>query len=367
MKKTLSLLAILIITLPAIAQYKIQKVSNNTNTALEGMYYSLPQTVIRLDITMERIDQIPGPLSGYSEDFLGSTNYIKNENSIFNLVDVDILSFAEVDPNQVYYLEFPVPKSKEVIRHDFQLSNIGTLISYNATEEMKISLPNSTNINQTNLYYQGEESFNYFANYNRKKVMDTVVRKITIDTVTIDRFMFRTNWVNLSEKDKANEAALKIQNIREQRFNLLTGYQEVNYSGSIEYMDFQLRKMENDYLKLFLGKEVRSVETYTIYVVLKKGEKTRTILDAGNGNTVELQITSQGNTSLLPEKPLQKEDHLYYRIPENVIVNVMFNNKVQKSTNLLISQMGKLSMVSLNHTQLYFDPKTGNLIRNVKF
>ena len=366
MKKILGFIAVLIFTLPALAQYKIQKVSSNINTLQEGLFYSLPQTVIRLDLTLERIDQKPGPLSAYSEDFLGSSDYIKDVNYFYNLLDVNISSFAEVDPNQVYYLQFPVQKTKETVVSNFQLSNIGTLISYNGDERFDNSIPASTTLNQTNLYLQSDEKFDYFADYNRKKVIDTVVRKITIDTVTINRFMFRTNWVNLSEKDKANAAALKIQNIREQRFNLLTGYQEVNYSGSIEYMDFQLKKMENDYLQLFLGKEVRTIETYTIYVVVKKGEKTRTILDAGNGNTIDVQFKVQGNTALLPEKPLEKEDHLYYRIPENTIVNVLFNDKVRKSSNLLISQLGKLTMASLNNTQLYFDSKSGNLIKMVK-
>ncbi len=366
MKNLLNILLILLVTIPATAQFKVQKVTNTINTAQEGMYYALPQTVIRLDITLERIDQKPGPLSTYSEDFLGTSNYISESNYFYNLLDVCVSSFAEVDPDQVYYLTFPPQKTKDDPATDLQLSNIGTLVSYNASEGSNEQHPYSSTLNQTNFYYQGDDNFRYFADYNRKKVIDTIVRKITIDTITIDRFIFRTNWTNLSEKDKANEAALKIQNIREQRFNLLTGYQEVNYSGSIEYMDFQLKKMENEYLQLFLGKEVRSIETYTIYVVAKPGETRKTILDMGNGNTIDLDFVLHGNTANLPENPLQKENHIYYRVPENTTVNVKFKNKVHKSVNLLVSQFGKLSMATLNNTQLYFDPQTGNLVKLVK-
>jgi len=366
MKKSLSILLILLITIPVIAQFKVEKVTNSINTEQEGMFYALPQTVIRIDLTLERIDQKPGPLSSYSEDYLGISEYIKESNYFYNLLDVSVSSSAEVDPDQVYYLAFPSQKSKDDPENSFQLSNIGTLISFNASDSQNEQYQSSTTLNQTNFYYQGDDNFKYFADYNRKKVIDTVIRKITIDTVTIDRFIFRTTWASLSEKDKANEVALKIQSIRDQRFNLLTGYQEVNYNGSIEYMDMQLLKMENEYLQLFLGKEVRSIETYTVYVIAQKGKTKETVLDMGNGNTIDMEFVLHGNTAMLPEKPLHKENHLYYRIPENTTVNVKFKDKLHKSVNLLVNQFGKLSMASLNNTQLYFDPQTGNLVRLVK-
>lgn len=366
MKKILNILLVILISVPAIAQYKIQKVTNSINTAQEGLYYSLPQTVIRLDITLERIDQKPGPLAIYSEDYLGTSNFIEKSKYFYNLLDVKVSSHAEVDPDQIYYLSFPPQKTKDEPEKSFQLSSIGILISFNAKDEDYGQQQVSSTLNQTNLYFQGDDDFRYFADYNRKKVIDTVIRKITIDTVTIDRFVFRTTWASLSEKDKANEVALKIQSIRDQRFNLLTGYQEVNYNGSIEYMDMQLLKMENEYLQLFLGKEVRSIETYTVYVIAQKGKTKETVLDMGNGNTIDLEFVLHGNTAMLPEKPLHKENHLYYRVPENTTVNVKFKDNLHKSVNLLVSQFGKLSMASLNNTQLYFDPQTGNLVRLVK-
>ena len=134
MKKILNLLLILIISISATAQYKIQKVTNSINTAQEGMYYALPQTVIRLDITMERIDQKPGPLASYSEDFLGTSNYINESSFFYSLLDVNVSTYAEVDPNQLYYLTFPAQKSKDESENSIQLSNIGTLVSYNASE-----------------------------------------------------------------------------------------------------------------------------------------------------------------------------------------------------------------------------------------
>ena len=364
MKKIIGLFLVVLVSLPTMAQYKVQKVTPEINTSQDGIYYGLPQTVIKLELTMERINQIPGPLASYSENFLGTSDYIKESGYIYNLLNAEVSTFAEIDPEQLYYIQFPLQKAKDE-EASFQLSGIGTLLSYNANIELHNSTAETSTFNQTNFYYKDGERFKYLADYNRKGIVDTIVRKITIDTMTINRFMFRTNWVSLSESDRANEAALKIQDIREQRFNLLTGYQEVNYSGSIEYMDFQLTKMENEYLQLFLGKEVRTVENHTVYVVVNKGEITRTVLNTSNGDAVKLNFNLHGNTSLLPENPLYKDNHVFYRIPENITLDIEFKGEKHKSTNLQISQLGKLSLVSMNDSQLYFDPQTGNLAKIV--
>ena len=80
--------------------------------------------------------------------------------------------------------------------------------------------------------------------------------------------------------EKANEAAQKILEIREARFHLISGYQEVNYGESMEYMNDQLKELENDYLELFLGKEVKSTGIQTIYYIPEKDKPRQTGLSS---------------------------------------------------------------------------------------
>lgn len=364
--KIFSLIVLLLVGSTAFAQFRISKVSSALNTAPDGIVYGLPRTVIQLDISLQKIDKIPGPLSDYANEYLGVNNFIDKTSSSYKLLNVNISSFPEVDPDQLYYLQFAEQRGKDEAENSFQLSDIGTLISYNAKSEMSSQPKLVSNINQTYQVFNDGNAFDYNAGYNRKKVIDTIIRKINIDTVSIDRFTFRTNWANLSEKDKANEAALKIQSIREQRFNLLTGFQEVNYGGSIIYMDNELKKMENDYLQLFLGKELSSVEHYTVFIIAEKGDEKRNIMTTNSGDEIEIVFKKHGNTSLIPEKPVQKENHLFYRAPENTTIVINYNGKAFKTVSFPISQFGKLLMASLNNTQLYFDPNTGNLLRLVK-
>jgi hypothetical protein len=364
--KILSTLIVLLISITAYSQYRIQKVSTSLNSSLDGIVYALPQTVIRLDISLLKTERIPGPLSDYTFEYLGVNNYIKNESSNYSLVDITFSSFSEIDPDQIYYLQFPTQKAKDEPESSFRLSDIGTLVSYNASGSFSPEQTSASIINQNYQVYDEKPSFDYNAAYNRKKVVDTIIRKINIDTISIDRFIFRTSWANLNEKDKANQAALKIQNIREQRFNLLTGFQEVNYGESIIYMDAQLKKMEEAYLQLFLGKETSSIENYTVFIIPGKNEKARTVLEIENGKSVEIEFKQHGTTALLPEKPLQKENHLYYRVPEKATVNLKFDGKLYKSVDLTINQFGKLLTAPLNNTRLYFDPNSGNLIKMVR-
>lgn len=364
--KIISLIVLVLVGTAAFPQFRISKVSSNMNTGPEGIVYGLPRTVIQLDISLQKIDRVPGPLSGYASEYLGVSSFIDKPSSTYKLLNVNVRTFPEVDPDNSFYLQFAEQRGKDDPENIFQLSDIGTLISYNAKSEFENQPKVVSNINQTYQVYNDGNAFDYNAGYNRKKVIDTIIRKINIDTVSIDRFTFRTSWANLTEKDKANEAALKIQSIREQRFNLLTGFQEVNYGGSIIYMDNELKKMENDYLQLFLGKELSSVEHYTIFVIVEKGEDKRKVMTTDKGDVIELVFNKHGNTSLLPEKPVQKENHLFYRMPENTTIEVNYNGKAFKTVSYPICQFGKLLMAPLGNTQLYFDPNTGNLLRIVK-
>ncbi|PLX13906.1 MAG: hypothetical protein C0598_02555 [Marinilabiliales bacterium] len=364
--KIFSLITLVLIASSVFAQFRINKISANVNTAPNGIVYGLPRTVLKIDLNIQKTTQIPGPLSAYAKEYLGVEDFIAKTASTYDVINADISSFAEVDPLQMYYLQFPEQRGKDDPENSFVLSNIGTIISYNADGEYNIQPTQTTNVNQTYQIYNDGNAFEYNAGYNRKKVIDTIIKKINIDTITIDRFTFRTSWAGLSEKDKANEAALKIQNIREQRFNLLTGFQEVNYGGSIVYMDNELKKMENDYLRLFLGKEVSSIETYTFFIIVNKDEDSRIIMETPNGDQIKLIFNRHGNTELIPDKPVQKENHLYYRIPENTGIELTYKGKVYKKVTLPISQFGKLFMASLNNTALYFDPNTGNLLKMIK-
>lgn len=347
------------------SQFTVTRVvDQNINTAQEGFYYALPQTVLKIDLVVDKIQQIKGPLSEYTENYLGTTDYVRSNNTIYQLVNVSVTPTFEPDPHQVYYVQFPAEKSKDETGTGFSISSISSLLAYN--DDPIESDKNVENIDQTLIFMEGQDNFHYQADYHRKKKTDTITRKITIDTVSIERFVYKTSWVDKNDEDKANEAALQISNIREARFNLLTGYQEVNYGESMQYMDQQLINLERQYLELFLGKEIKSFMNQTIYYTPSKGTTNDVLTEFNGSSTVEINIFPSGNMNLLPENPPSKIDHLYYRIPEFAIIEIIQNGELLYREKILVNQLGITAASPLDKVKSQFDPETGSLIKIVR-
>ena len=110
-------------------------IDNTINTSQEGFYYSLPLTVLKIDLVYEKVKQQPGPLADYAENYLGTTEYIKSNSKIHKLLNVSIEPVYEPDPNQIYYVQFPLEKSKDEKGTAFYLSELGSLHSYNHVVE----------------------------------------------------------------------------------------------------------------------------------------------------------------------------------------------------------------------------------------
>jgi len=353
-------------TLTVKAQFIVKHVTGpSVNTAQDGFFYSLPLTVLKVNLVYEKIDQKKGPLADYTKEFLGTSDYINSNNTIFRMVNVTVTPEIVPDPDQRYYVQFPAQRDKDQKPMSFILDASGILLSFDESETAE-KLETTQNIDQTYILNEGEKEFSLEADYNRKKQLDTITRRITIDTVSIDRFIFKTTWVDKSDEDKANEAAMQIAKIREGRYNLLTGYQEVDYGKSMQYMDQQLKKMEKQYLELFLGKESKTIESQSVYYIPKKGKNNDQLLDLGEGFPVKINIKPGNTTENLPDKPLEKVDNVYYRVPDFAIVEVIFNDVVYLRKKITINQLGIVTTAPVNRTKSQYDPQTGSLRKIVR-
>ncbi|HHL57677.1 MAG TPA: DUF4831 family protein, partial [Bacteroidetes bacterium] len=69
-------------------QYVVKKVAGDaTNTAQDGFYYALPQTVFKIELTVEQIKKIPGPLADYATNYLGVNDYIRYSGNSVQLIN----------------------------------------------------------------------------------------------------------------------------------------------------------------------------------------------------------------------------------------------------------------------------------------
>jgi hypothetical protein len=352
---------LLTVAFQANGQYVVKRTTGNTtNTTQDGFYYALPRTVLQIDLTLEHIKRIPGPLADYASDYLGVNDYIREKGDAIKLIDAEITQGFDADPEQFFYVQFPAERAKDEEPASFMLTDKGTLLAFGMKEE-NTGKTEMKETDQTIIMMEGDERFSYFADYNRTRKVDTIVRKISIDTVTINRFLYKTSWVDKSDKEKANEAAKKISEIREARFHLLSGYQEVNYGESIKYMDRQLMKLEQQYLELFIGKEVKTTEQVAIYYIPENGKLSDILYEDPAGNPVEISLEPGNTTTQLPEAPLEKQNNIYYRIPQSTVVNISQNGITYSSAHIPVCQFGVLATASLNRTRLLFNEQTGSL------
>ncbi|MEJ2593836.1 MAG: DUF4831 family protein [bacterium] len=344
------------------AQYIVSRVDDgNASVSQDGFYFALPRTMLKVELLVEQSRKQRGPLADYADDFLGTTPLINVNSTAFRILDVKVIPEFEADPSQLYFVQFPADRSRDETSMAFSLSSQGTLLSFGDTELQAV--PAGETVDQTLIFREGDEMFDYFPGYNRKKKIDTITRKITIDTVSIERFIFKTSWVDKSERDRAEEAAIQIEEIREARFNLLTGYQEVNYGESIKYMDFQLNELERQYLELFLGKETVSHRMETIFYAPAKGTTEAVLLQLENGQEVVIRISPSENTGNLPETPLSRIDNLYYRIPDMAGVEIEHDGEILFRGRFPVSQLGVVAPVPLGNATIHLDPLTGALTR----
>ncbi len=347
-------------------QITVTKIENkNINTSQEGFIYSLPQTVFEIDVIYEKVQQLKGPLSEYANEYLGITNYISSDKIEYNLIEVIVSMYEEADPDQLYYVQYPTERAKDEKMTSFRLSDIGGLSAYNtdaANTNQTIEVVND----QTFIYNKGDDTFPYMSQYNKQKKTDTIVRTINIDTITINRFLFKTSWIDKSISEKAKEAALQVEKIRESRYHLISGYQEVNYGSSIVYMDKQLQELENQYLELFLGKEIKTIEKQTVYYLPNKNKKIDELMKFSDGKTVNIALTYNSISNNLPETSTSITNKVYYRIPASANITISSESKDFFSDRYTINQLGVVSAVPLGDTKLQFDEQTGNLVSIIR-
>mgnify|MGYP001035145180 CR=1 FL=1 len=375
-------LAFLIIAFPflnAFGQITVTPIKGGKSQESPGFYYALPRNYIKIDFIFEKNQRYKGPYADFTSRILGVDDYIKQDETRYTILDVIISVHTEPDPEAYYFIEFDERSSRDIRTMVFSMQPDGILMAVDDVDQ-HFAQPQTT-IEKTFVNAPETKRFNYFAERNLYQRIDTIVRRITIDTTVIRRNILQSSWVDRNPEQKARAAADHIHRIRESRYNLISGYQEINYGQSIVYMDQQLLELENEYLSLFLGKEFRSIEEYTHYYLPEKGKTGMQALlrfsetsgfDNGQnrGEQIQIRLEPTGNTELIaPENRnlgnIKLTNSLYYRIPEYVEVSLMINGTLWTKQRLPISQMGVLSVAPVTRNLMIFDPETGG-IRTLK-
>ncbi len=359
-------------------QYQFQVTKANGKqmvpTPAGGIYYALPKAIFKVRVVMEQVNEIPGPFAAYATKYLGTTDYMKTKKVYYRLLSVKVEPVTVADPAEVFYVRFPENRSsKEIRSFGLQLNDEGILAGFGPAPQPDRgnmqppppAAPQSSS--RMYLFSDYRKGFDMQAGYMRAQKVDTIVRKITIDTVTIKRFLYKTGWVNLTEEERANDAAKQIKNIRTSRFNLLTGYQEVNYGEGIRYMDVELQKLEHEYMVLFLGREYRQMVVRSFVFDPEKQALSGKLLQFtdkdGNTHTLNIKVRIVNPMTQVARKKTAGPDDLFYRIPVKAVISVGSGSNPFYSDTFEVPQLGVVTTVPVRkNTRLRLSPKTGALM-----
>ncbi len=360
--------------------FTVQHVTElETGHSQQGFYYALPRNVITVDVTVVKTEEIPGPFAQYAEDFLGLEDVIKRASTQFTIDDIAINSYSEPDPGEFYFVELDSKKHLDT-PFSMMLNEVGIISAINSTMDTSEVSALSTQKNIQGIFGT-QATFNQFLETNLHERIDTILERVKMDTVMVERKTLRRTWVEKTSEIRAREVADYILRIRNKRFDVVSGFAEITYSKeALEYMNEQLMKMENDYLELFTGITQQSEIKYRFSIVPEKEkagdpvtlfffDEKRGIQDQPHSDTQVVKINisrdftsrQMGVFTLDPEKRRAMERGFFYRIPEHAHINITVDAKLIAESRLLVSQYGITTSLPPDNLKIEYHQNSGTI------
>lgn len=353
----------------------------------EGVFYYLPATFLEFTIAFDRVEELRGPYADYAYQYLGLDDVIREDREFYELKDIRLFPHVYADPDQHFFIEFLQKQTKDPLPVELLFDEQGFLSELAIGMELSgqpepgplvMQLPEPAA-----KYPHKPDPFQYYATDNQVLRIDTIIRVVSIDTSTFTDISYTSNMVYRTVEERAMEAASFIMRIREDRFKLLTGYQEVNYDKeAIAYMDRELMELEDAYLSLFKGVRRRECHLATRVLVPNPGRSGRPEVlcrfsaasgigspDDPQGDPVSVVIAPVG---ISPESTYKgttpqpgSAQGIAIRLPQMCQVTVDYLG-IQKTNRVLpVHQFGYLSHFTYtSKLRLQLHPATG-LVRQI--
>lgn len=354
--KRLFLALFVIVSLNLNAQYITNHAKNVSSKDIDGYYYHLPRNIIRVDFTIEKNQEVKGKYSAFTRELLDTDDYVKENTTSFKIKGVNITTLTEADPNYVFFISAD-EKNKDNLNINLELTSDGIIQSFGYKNH---------DVESSNVYsFSDEQEFeDKLKEYNFIPIRDEE----------------DVSETKASEKDIAAAIVDEIKNLRVAYFDLITGYQEVNYGNTINYMIEQIKDLENEYLSLFLGKKNSHTFTKTFYIIPEEGKNVITLgkfsdtegFNQKVGELIKINFTDSSistNVTKLSKDDIENmtyNNKIFYRNPANVTLQVISGEDKILEERVKISQLGNVILVPINKMKLTFDTNTGQILSIIK-
>lgn len=356
MNRIVNKFAMLVLALTFAGQLQAQfttTFARNVNPGQQnGMYYSLPQTMLQLDFIIEETVFEKGPLSDYAPNYMDMEDYVDYESTEYQLLDVKMTPVACPDPNAMFFVTFGSARGGSKVQFDVLPNGIIRSVGLGASSEVEVKSPTPTK--ETPKCCQ--------------EPADTDEGFISLITSGKTNAML------------AKEVADKIVEIQKSKFYLISG--DVSMATNPETFNIMYEKMdalEKEYTSLFLGKRITRQVVKTVYVTPTKEETSLTVArfseaegltigDAGSGSVITIQALPLNTTATI-NAPSQSavelmsyENKVFYRIPDMANVKVTCGSETLVEERVVVNQYGLLLTAPLTNAKLAFDTQTGQIV-----
>jgi len=355
MKNTLIYLAVVLgissCATPAIIQ--LTDLGDKPAEVLQTYTYALPQTLIKVELEVQELTHVPGPYWESANKYLGITEVIQQKSSQWSVLNVKVTAHHELDPGQVYTLNLMEGEvdwgfMDPLLEKGIILDGSGLVHAKSQTY-----IPNSS----MEMEYQRYLDLGIYSNFEERTetMYKTIVTDTSFERVPVDRTIIEQK----SPAIKASEAADFILDLRERRFDMLTGEYEIFPQGvAMETAIAKLDQLEASYLSLFTGKTLSRKESRSYFIVPLEGQELSRYR-LGNfseqlgfvpeelmeGEVLEISISPSGDYSVLADDIEELKDgpggnYVIYRVPAVSEIKVMLGDRELSNYRTSIYQAG---------------------------
>ncbi|WP_319502116.1 DUF4831 family protein [uncultured Draconibacterium sp.] len=356
----LALIIAVMIVVPTFGQRKKKDDDGIAPAYVEGIAYALPRTGIKVHVEAIREKFEPGPYAAYAQQLLGIKDARSRASVKWSVSAVKLETFSEPDPQQVY-------KAMGGIAATISLAPNGCLAGINAAGTA--TMPQQVQSNKT---FQKPDlddgfSFDYFS--------DTPFL-IPGDSSN----NFRPTAVSVEQK--AAEAAQRVLDCRMNQYDLAALRIDGEYPDGKAYEVSleELKRTEQNYIKLFVGRTTYKTETYSFDYVPAANEKNAVIFRISDENgvvpasdlsgkpvMVEFEqvagLLEKYQTEAASDNPDAGYDGVYYRMPGVANIKIIYELNNLASARATIAQFGTIAPVPEDllggNYSIEFHPETG--------
>jgi len=325
---------------------------NTSGTELQtGYVYALPQTTFKVTVDVVKTRFIRGPYYRFAEKYLSIRDAPDRNGTSWRIDRINLKSMEEADPDQMYLVR--QVSGEQDLSSLLKISQQGLIYDFNVGRYLEtkrfFAVPGDRN--------EGIVYTDLTERPNIEMSIDTSYKSIKMDSTFIKVPVTSQQLIVKTIDEKAQEAAKVILKMRRKRVNVLTGKGEIPVSDAgIQKLD----ELEEEYLALFLGKNIEERKRIALYVTPTAGEvfehqelfefsSSSGILTqhADNSEVVSLTINRQreveglNNYGLGKQLPMQT-NALYYRVPDRAEVQVNIGDEILLMERVSVYQYGAI-------------------------